>query len=68
MDFLADFNVESDDVKVEQRQGRKTGIALAFLNSEDDVQRACDELDQQYIGTRFINVGIPKLEVEDAYE
>ena len=36
-EFFADFNVEDDDIKVEMRQGMKTGFALVKLNSEDDV-------------------------------
>ena len=61
-EFFADFNVDDDDIKVEMRQGYKTGFALVKLNSEDDVQRARDELNKQYIGSRYIDVMIPRLE------
>jgi len=44
------------------RQGKKTGFALVFLSGEDDVQRARQELNKQYIGSRFIDVMIPRLE------
>ena len=43
-------------------RGRKSGNAIVFVNSEDDVQRARDELNKQYIGSRFVFVDIPKLE------
>ena len=61
-EFFADFNVEDDDIKVEMRQGMKTGFALVKLNSEEDVQRAREELNKQYIGSRYIDVMIPRLE------
>jgi len=40
MDFFADYNLSEDDVVIEMRSGRKSGIALAFLNNEEDVQKA----------------------------
>ena len=61
-EFFADFNVEDDDIIIEMRSGMKTGWALVKLNSEDDVQRARDELNKQYIGSRYIDVMIPRLE------
>ena len=45
-DFFADYNVADDDIVIEMRQGKKTGFALVFLNSEDDVQRARQELNK----------------------
>jgi len=44
------------------RQGKKTGFALVFLKDEEEVQRARQELNKQYIGTRFIDVMIPRIE------
>ena len=61
-DFFQDFNVADDDIVIEMRQGKKTGFALVFLNNEDDVQRARQDLNKQYIGTRFIDVMIPRIE------
>lgn len=66
-DFFGDFDVNDDDVHIEMRMGRKTGFALVMLNGEDDVQRARDELNRQYIGSRYIDVLIPRLE-EESYE
>ena len=40
----------------------KTGWALVKLNSEEDVQRARDELNKQYIGSRYVDVMIPRLD------
>ena len=45
-DFFADYNLGDDDIVIEMRQGKKTGFALAFLNNEDDVQRARQELNK----------------------
>lgn len=45
-DFFGAFNVADDDVVIEMRQGKKTGFALVFLSSEDDVQRARQELNK----------------------
>ena len=61
-EFFADFNVSDENIKIEMVRGRKSGNAIVFVNEEDDVQRAKDELNKQYIGTRFVFVDIPKLE------
>ena len=61
-DFFADFGVDDDSIVIEMRQGKKTGFALVFLKDEEEVQRARQELNKQYIGTRFIDVMIPRLE------
>ena len=61
-EFFADFEVSDDNIKIEMVRGRKSGNAIVFVNEEDDVQRARDELNKQYIGSRFVFVDIPKLE------
>lgn len=61
-EFFADFNVEDANIKIEMTRGRLSGNAIVFVNEEDDVQRARDELNKQYIGSRFVFVDIPKLE------
>ena len=61
-EFFADFDVSDENIKIEMTRGRKSGNAIVFVNSEDDVQRARDELNKQYIGSRFVFVDIPKLE------
>lgn len=45
-DFFADYNLGDDDIVIEMRQGKKTGFALVFLNNEEDVQRARQELNK----------------------
>ena len=62
LDFFSDFNLTEDQVHMEMRFGRKTGWGLVLLNSEEDQQRAREELNKQYIGERFIDVMIPRLE------
>jgi hypothetical protein len=54
--------VADDDIVIETRQGKKTGYALVFLKNEDDVQRAHQVLNKKYIGTRFIELMIPRIE------
>lgn len=61
-DFFADYGINDDDIVLEMRQGKKTGFALVFLKNDEDVQRARQELNKQYIGSRFIDVMIPRLD------
>ena len=46
IEFFGDIEVEEENIHLEQRFGRKTGTGLVFLSSEDDVQRARDELNR----------------------
>lgn len=65
IEFFGDIKVDEENIHLEQRFGRKTGTGLVFLESEDDVQRARDELNRQYIGSRYVDVLIPRLETGD---
>ena len=65
IEFFGDISVEEDNIHLEQRFGRKTGTGLVFLESEDDVQRARDELNRQYIGSRYVDVLIPRIETNE---
>ena len=65
IEFFGDIKVEEDNINLEQRFGRKTGTGLVFLDSEDDVQKARDELNRQYIGSRYVDVLIPRIETGD---
>ena len=51
-----------EDIIIEMRQGKKTGFALVFLRSDEDVHRARQDLNKQYIGSRFIDVMVPRLD------
>ena len=62
IEFFGDIEVQEENIHLEQRFGRKSGVGLVFLNSEDDVQRARDELNRQYIGSRYVDVLIPRLD------
>ena len=62
LDFFKDYNLTEDQVHMEMRFGRKTGWGFVQLNSEEDQTRAREELNKQYIGERFIDVMIPRLE------
>jgi RNA recognition motif-containing protein len=65
IEFFGDIEVDEDNIHLEQRFGRKTGTGLVFLSSEDDVQKARDELNRQYIGSRYVDVLIPRIETGD---
>ena len=36
-EFFGDIETEEDNIHLEIRLGRKTGLGLVFLNTEDDV-------------------------------
>ena len=45
-EFFKDFNVSEDNIKIEMTRGRKSGNAIIFVNEEEDVQRAREELNK----------------------
>ena len=56
VDFLYDYEVNQADIVLEVKRGKKTGLALAFMNSNEDVSQAELMLDKKLIGDRYINV------------
>lgn len=61
-EFFADFDVNDDNIHIEMRFGNRTGWGLVLLNNEEDQQRARQELNKQYIGSRYVDVMIPRPE------
>lgn len=55
-EFFKDFNVSESDIVIEQKDGRRSGYGLVFLQNEDQVDEAISTLHRQYIGQRFVNV------------
>jgi len=62
LEFFSDFGIQEDNCHIEIRSGRKTGWGMVFLNSEDDQQRARDELNNECIGDNSIAVMVPRLQ------
>lgn len=55
------------------RFGNKTGWALVFLSGSEEQARARTELNKQYIGSRYVDVMLPRNEdcgdyVEESYD
>lgn len=46
--------VEGSIVLGQGEDGRRNGWGTCLFESEDEAQRACEELDKEYIGERYI--------------
>ena len=60
-DFFQDFRVAERDIKIDMNQGRPTGYALVFFENEDEAQRAKDQLNKKYLGSRYVDLSFPEL-------
>ena len=60
-DFFGDFRVSDRDIIIDLNNGRPTGYALVFLESEDEASRAKSELNKQYLGSRYVDLNYPDL-------
>ena len=49
-DFFIDFRVAERDIKIDLNNGRPTGYALVFFESQAEAMRARDELNKKYLG------------------
>ena len=54
--FLAEFKVTESDFVIEIKNGRMTGMALAFLDSEEKRNEAIQKLNKKNIGNRYIEL------------
>ena len=54
--FLAEFKVTESDCVIEIKSGRMTGMALAFLDSEEKRNEAIQKLNKKNIGNRYIEL------------
>ena len=59
-DFFQDFRVAERDITIDMNQGRPTGYALVFFESEDEAQRAKDSLNKKYLGSRYVDISYPE--------
>lgn len=60
-DFFGDFRVADRDIIIDMNNGRPTGYALVFLESEDEASRAKTELNKQYLGSRYVDLNYPDI-------
>lgn len=60
-DFFSDFRVADRDIIIDMNNGRPTGYALVFLESESEASRAKDKLNKQYLGSRYVDLNFPDL-------
>lgn len=60
-DFFGDFRVSDRDIIIDMNNGRPTGYALVFLESEDEASRAKTDLNKQYLGSRYVDLNYPDL-------
>lgn len=60
-EFFADFRVAESDIIIDFADGRPTGYALVFLESEDEAARARKELNRKLIGSRYVDMIYPDI-------
>lgn len=62
-EFFAEFKISNSDVVMEVDNGRRTGYALVFLESELKCSQAKAKLDKKMIGGRYIDLLAVSLKV-----
>ena len=56
-EFFADYKVVPDTlIWGLADDGRKSGLGSLIFETEEDAQKAAEEKDKQYIGSRFVNL------------
>lgn len=56
-EFFADYKLVPDTVIFGfADDGRKSGLGAIIFENEEEAQKAADEKDKQYVGTRFVNL------------
>lgn len=60
-DFFGDFRVADRDIIIDMNNGRPTGYALVFLESEDEATRAKNDLNKKYLGSRYVDLNYPDI-------
>ena len=54
--FLQDFKVSESDCVIELKDGRQTGMAIAFLESEILRDEVIKKMDRKMVGKRYIEL------------
>jgi len=60
-DFFGDFRLAESDIIIDLSDGRPTGYALVFLESEAEASRARSELNRKNLGNRYVDMIFPDL-------
>ena len=60
-DFFNDFRVADRDIIIDMNNGRQTGYALVFFESEAEAHRAKESLNKKYLGNsnRYVDLNFP---------
>jgi len=60
-DFFNDFRVADRDIIIDMNNGRQTGYALVFFESESEATRAKESLNKKYLGNsnRYVDLNFP---------
>lgn len=58
-DFFKGFNIVPKSVVLGLNQeGRKNGFGAILFETEDEASRAAKEMNQQYIGNRYVDLSV----------
>jgi hypothetical protein len=62
-DFFNDYRIADRDIIIDMNNGRATGYALVFFESDSEAQRAKESLNKKYLGnsTRYVDLNFPDL-------
>lgn len=60
-EFFQDFRVAERDITIDLNNGRPTGYALVFFESDTEAQRAKDTMNKKYLGSRYVDLSFPEL-------
>jgi RNA recognition motif-containing protein len=55
-DFMKDHNVDIKNIAVKRSNGRSIGKAVVQMNSPEEVMKAVQDLDNKYIGSRYVKL------------
>ena len=60
-DFFADFRVSNSDIIIDMSNGRPTGYALVFFESDTEAGRAKETLNKKFLGNsnRYVDLSFP---------
>jgi RNA recognition motif-containing protein len=61
IEFFEGFKIKKADITIDIQGGKNSGFAVVILGSNEEVERACSELDKKTIGSRWIGVSPAEL-------
>ena len=60
-EFFQDFRVAERDITIDMNNGRPTGYALVFFESNSEAQRAKETMNKKYLGSRYVDLSFPEI-------